>query len=66
VYYIGMDLHLRRSSLEALDQQGGPLRRIEFKEPWPELLEKFGGIPLVIHGAPPRPYRLAHLPVRAL
>jgi transposase len=45
MYYVGLDVHLRRSSLEVLDQQGGLVRRLEVKGPWPELLEKVRELP---------------------
>lgn len=45
MYYVGMDVHLRRSSLEVLDQHGGLVRRLEVKGPWSVLLEKVAELP---------------------
>jgi transposase len=42
MYYVGLDVHQRRSSLCILDSHGKSVKRLEVKGPWPRLLEVVG------------------------
>ena len=42
MYYVGLDVHQRRSSLCILDAHGKSVKRLEVKGPWPKLLEVVG------------------------
>lgn len=40
MYYIGLDVHQSRSSLDILDQDGSPFKHFEVKGQWPKVVEK--------------------------
>lgn len=40
MYFVGLDVHARRSSLCIVDQGGRPVKRLEVRGAWPKLLER--------------------------
>jgi len=53
MYYVGIDVHQRRSSVEILDQNGALYKRFEVRGPWTEVIGK-------IEKETPRPYAVAY------
>ncbi len=39
MYYVGLDIHQRSTSMEILDCNGKLVKRAEWKLPWPQLAE---------------------------
>jgi len=40
MYYVGLDVHARRSSLCILDSCGAVVKRLEVKGAWPKLMDQ--------------------------
>src|SRR5437763_619482 len=53
MYYVGLDVHMRRSSLEILDSNGKTVKCLEFKGAWPQLLQ-------TIEQQVPRPFAICY------
>src|SRR6478672_13798432 len=45
MYFVGLDVHANRSSLEILDQHGKPFKRLDVRGPWSELEKAVAQIP---------------------
>jgi transposase len=53
MYYVGLDVHMRRSSLEILDSNGKSVKCLEFKGSWPQLVQ-------TIEQQVPRPFAICY------
>jgi hypothetical protein len=40
MYYVGLDIHQRSTSVEILDCNGKLVKRAEWKLPWPQLADQ--------------------------
>ena len=45
MYFVGLDVHTNRSSLEILDEHGRPFKRLDVRGPWSELEARVAQIP---------------------
>ena len=53
MYFVGLDVHAKRSSLCIVDQGGRTVKRMEVRGTWPKLLEQ-------VAGSVPRPFAVCY------
>ena len=53
MYFVGLDVHAKRSSLCILDPDGRPVKRLEVRGAWPEVLEE-------VAASVPRPFAVCY------
>jgi len=53
MYYVGLDVHAKRSSMCILDEDGKLVKRLEVKGPWPRILQ-------VVDEQVPKPFAVCY------